>query len=887
LVLAGSVLLAVVLRTFHYPSVFRAGDVVLVQLDPWYYRIRVERVTERAQGLFDLAAFTDPGRDDLLVATLGWTAELFGGDATAVGTVLAVYPVVVAAVTCLLAALAGLWLSGDRRVGLAAAGTLAITPAHVYRTTLGFGDHHAFDYLWLAVTFVAVVYLARGIGRRRGRTVATVVLGGALAAQALSWLGGVLLLVPYSAFVLLVVLSALRAGESPASVGGPFVAGSGVASLVTAVAYLAASWQTETTVVLLLVQSATLGALVGVAELGVRFGRRPAVPAVGVLAGLVAALAFVRYGIPGVDGVVREGIAHFSRTSGRFAESTSIVGGTEPMRDVLSFFGLLVVPFVPYALVSTWRTIRTHRPGLLALLVYTWYFLVMSGIQRRFGGELALFFALVVGLAVGAFLCRFESGLGLRADGRRPGRDADDTDGSWTPDLGLLFAATLAGMVLVSVTVAQVPLAMESRTVSDAEYGAARRIEAHATERGWNRTDGYVFSSVPSNRMYNYYAHGEQVGFGYAKRRYPDFLASSDDRRWYRALERRGTGFVVLSDEYRVESDASLDAKLRRHLGSADGTTDGVGQYRLVYRSEDGAVTVYTLVRGALLSGVAAPNETVRVTTNVSTPDTAFTYERRPETTDRGRYGVIVPYAGTYRVAGQRVVVDEREVRNGETVGEQGPDGYWAFDGGRGPVLFDRNGRNHAVGRGLDWTDGVRNAAVSVDEGSRIRVRGESGLDASTGFTLSLWVRTQEGVDYRSAVRHPRLASTAPPSAYRRTSGYQLALAAGNVVGAVGNGTTATVLTGPAIDDGRWHHVALTWNGSVTRLFVDGRPYGTKSTQSEPTPDGPLVFGAAADFHASFVGDIDELRFRDEAAPPARVRAEFEAVADNRTAAGA
>jgi dolichyl-diphosphooligosaccharide--protein glycosyltransferase len=603
-----------------------------------------------------------------------------------------------------------------------------------------------------------------------------------------------------------------------------------------------------------------------------------------MLVGLAVALQFVWRRVPGVDAMARDGIAHFTRTSGRFAESTSLLGGDDPAFVVVSFLGLLVLPFVPSLLFSTWQTVRSHRPGLLALVAYAWYFLGLSAIQRRFAGEFALFFSLVVGLAVGGVLVRLGTGLVQGDDDGPPDREGPRPDASSTPGLRTLFAVTLVGVVLVSVTVAQVPLTMENRTVSDAEYGATQRIEVYAAERDWNRTNGYVFSPLASNRMYNYYAHGEEVGFGFAKRQYSVFLVARDEQRWYRTLDQQGTGFVVLTDEYRVNSDASLEARLQRNLGSASGTTGGIGQYRLVYRSEDDTVSVYTLVRGALLSGVASPNETVCVTTDVSAPETSFTYVRRPNATASGRYGVLVPYPGTYRVGDRRVRVDERDVLEGRTAGMQGPAGHWTFDEGRGRFLFDRTGQNHAVGRRLNWTEGVRNRAVTVSDESRLRVRGTSGLDPTGGFTLSLWVRTQEGVEYRDAGRYPRLVSAAPSSAYRNTSGYQIGLAAGTVVGAIGNGSDATVLTGPAVDDGDWHHVALTWNGTETRLYVDGRLYGAATTRSTPTRTDRFAFGATTDFQSTFEGSIDEVRFRDEALSPGRIRAEVAAIAPNGTA---
>ncbi|WP_161570019.1 STT3 domain-containing protein [Salinigranum halophilum] len=675
-------MLAVGVRSYYVSDVFRGTDVLLVQVDPWKYQVHLEALTAQTRGPLDTSLFVDPGRvvgagqrsgltptgqDDLMVATLGWIAELFGGGPSAVGTVLATYPVVVGAVLCILAYLSTRWLTGERWAGFVAAGLLAITPANVYRTALGFGDHHAFDYLWLAVTFTAIVFLThRGEMPRRHWFGTIGVLGLALAAQTLAWEGSPLLLAPYTGFVFVALLSTLRAGQSPVPEAGPLVAGLAIAVEIVVVAVFYLSWQTTTFVVLLLAQIVVLGGLVGLAELGHRYVGSSVATGSSVV-GAVAVAAFVVFQrVPESTELLNTGAAYFSQTTGTVAEATPLVTVNDPVVTVLSFFGPLFILFVPGLLWTTGRALRAHRPGLLALSTYAWYFLALSVVQRRFTGELSLFFAVVISVGL-VDLVRLRPEISESVFNVLPfGRADEETDRELSNGtLVTVFSVTLTVVFLISVTVAQVPLTMQHRTVTDAEYAATQEVEAYAAEHPGT---GQVFSSIDSSLMYNYYAHDGPIWNNDVKANYRPFLFATDDVEWHHRLTREGNGFVVVTDTYDIADESALHTKLHDNLGSARGDVDGLGGYRLVYRSSDGSTTVYALVPGARLTGTAAPNTTISVTSSVEVKETTVMYERTFRTTANGSFRVVVPYPGTYQVGNETTQVSELAVLRGTNV---------------------------------------------------------------------------------------------------------------------------------------------------------------------------------------------------------------------------
>jgi hypothetical protein len=77
--------------------------------------------------------------------------------------------------------------------------------------------------------------------------------------------------------------------------------------------------------------------------------------------------------------------------------------------------------------------------------------------------------------------------------------------------------------------------------------------------------------------------------------------------------------------------------------------------------------------------------------------------------------------------------------------------------------------------------------------------------------------------------------------------------------------------------DGRWHHVAGTYDGSMVRLFVDGRQIGNGTPTNTPieydtATHGDLGFGAYNGTCSLFLtGDVDGVSVWDRALPIAQI----------------
>jgi hypothetical protein len=75
---------------------------------------------------------------------------------------------------------------------------------------------------------------------------------------------------------------------------------------------------------------------------------------------------------------------------------------------------------------------------------------------------------------------------------------------------------------------------------------------------------------------------------------------------------------------------------------------------------------------------------------------------------------------------------------------------------------------------------------------------------------------------------------------------------------------------------GRWSHLAVTYDGGVVRLYVNGSEVSSRSTTGtiRKTPD-PLWIGGNQPYGEYFDGEIDDVRVYDRALEPAEIRAEM------------
>jgi dolichyl-diphosphooligosaccharide--protein glycosyltransferase len=672
--LAVALALVVLVRLPPLFDVFRGDWIVLVSNDPYFYRYLVDQslVGGPVPSLPERAIRGEP----LLVATLATATALLGGSTWASGFVLAWYPVVAAVLTGGLVYATASTLSGDARVGLAATGLLAVTPAHAYRTGLGVADHHAFDYVWLALTAWTLVVLLTRDERDRRTWLAAAGLAVAVAAQSLSWEAAPLLLFPLAVSLALVALVEVRrdGAERLTPVVAGLVAGAGVTHAV----HLLLGWQFPAVIYaldLLAVGSVCLLALtVAVRRVGGSW-----VWLAGIEAGVavVGVLLFERFTLLSTE--LDRGLAFFSSTQAAELAGVGSNYGAVGVLVILGFAPVLAGPTVLWAARRGWQRLD---PGWIVLGVYVVHFGALAAVQRRFGGELAPFAAVLGGVGFVALASWFDlvsPPAPLRTDDAvTPAADGGTGDGDgelFVPDRTRL--ALLGGFAGVAVGSGALYTALIDRrlVIDDATVEAARWIADHVQANDIPYPESYVLAKWGRARVYNYFVNGEAASYRYAEQTYEEFLFSSDGDGWYGEFDGR-VGFVVTRDLPHLGTVASRTVQSCLHDrfgGAAIESVGGVGHFRARYVTEagDGARKVFQVVPGATLRGPAAVDgaDTIGVAADVSVPGADFEYVRYAPVTD-GRFAVTVANPGTYRIEGTDAVVEvtEEHVHRGATV---------------------------------------------------------------------------------------------------------------------------------------------------------------------------------------------------------------------------
>lgn len=693
--LTGALVLVLCFRILTFDAVFRGGRVVLSGNDPYYYLYLTEELTRQSAGVLDLGVLAGGGvfsgnGEPLLLATLWFATALVGGVEQA-PLVLAWYPVVAGVVTGLFVYLLATGLTEDRRVGLAAVVMLAVMPVLAFRSGLGFADHHAFDYVWLAMTATAAVRVARtpatAAAVRRPRAVGAVVaLGLAITGQLLAWEAGPLLAVPLALYVSLAALIALDAGESPLFRLLPFAGGFALAALLTLVVHLGFGWQSTAVVATPVLLSV---GTVGVASAAAVIRRAPDLPVspLRALAGIelvggAAVVALLAVGLPSL------GDRLFGQF-GRLGSDQSIVEAASVFSSDtfgwLFLFGFLLFLAVPYV---GWALVRAARGGddrhrWLIAGSYATVLLVLAALQMRFAGELSMFVAVFAGLGFIHIAARVDlAHPPVPFGGTRARGDGGDAPALTLPSPRTAGALLFLFLLLGGLSIIQAPVKANQITISDATYDSAAWIEQRAAERELAPEDSYVLSDWGRNRVYNYFVNGQSRGYGYALNNYRAFVRATEFDPWYERLDDR-VEYIVLSDA--GLPPGTLQYRLSRAGGGRYQGSPGSGHFRLVHISGH---QIYELVPGANVTGEAPPNSTVQLETGVEVSGTQFTYTRWANTTADGSYSVRVAYPGEYtathmdRNTTTTVAVSEAAVGNGERIdtGSLRPDGNTTTD---------------------------------------------------------------------------------------------------------------------------------------------------------------------------------------------------------------
>lgn len=212
--------------------------------------------------------------------------------------------------------------------------------------------------------------------------------------------------------------------------------------------------------------------------------------------------------------------------------------------------------------------------------------------------------------------------------------------------------------------------------------------------------------------------------------------------------------------------------------------------------------------------------------------------------------------------------------------------GWWPLNEGKGQTIRDWSGKGNdgylgstpqADSHDPSWTKGIfLGSALNFGGDDYVTIRDDASLEPQT-LTVSAWVKS---------------ATPPGPFTYIVAKGAQDCTAAsyalhtswhGGIQFYVWNGTAqlTSAWHDASIWDGRWHHVAGTYDGRFTKLFVDGQDMGegsvvTDSINYNTNPNGNGIIGAyLGTCDLMFTGDIDEVHVWSQALPVSEIWARW------------
>jgi hypothetical protein len=179
--------------------------------------------------------------------------------------------------------------------------------------------------------------------------------------------------------------------------------------------------------------------------------------------------------------------------------------------------------------------------------------------------------------------------------------------------------------------------------------------------------------------------------------------------------------------------------------------------------------------------------------------------------------------------------------------------GAWLLNEGEGLVVKDtsgnaKDGKILKDGRNAKWVEGRNGKAVEFTGGDPTK-RNEAGcieipnmgdVDFGKGLTVQAWVKLTD-------IKRESTVEIVSNTESDRGKGWRFVLSWGSLhlmSGEGGAGTTWGAQTNPAtakFETGVWYHLAGTFDGSVFRVYVDGREVGVSKEGLTITKGRPFV----------------------------------------------
>ena len=207
----------------------------------------------------------------------------------------------------------------------------------------------------------------------------------------------------------------------------------------------------------------------------------------------------------------------------------------------------------------------------------------------------------------------------------------------------------------------------------------------------------------------------------------------------------------------------------------------------------------------------------------------------------------------------------------------------YAFEEGTGNTSADTTGNGQTAAlRSTSWTSGRFGRALSFNGTTSLaQVADSAALDLSGAMTLEAWVRPDTTSGTATVLAKPR---------NRGGVSYGLELDGGKPAGfAYAGSSSRRAVAGEAVQPGTWRFLAVTYDGSSLRTYLDGEQVAAvPASGTLRRSSNPLEIGGSSVRDEGFDGAIDNVRVYSRALSGSELAADRQAdAADDDTAAAA
>jgi outer membrane lipoprotein-sorting protein len=186
--------------------------------------------------------------------------------------------------------------------------------------------------------------------------------------------------------------------------------------------------------------------------------------------------------------------------------------------------------------------------------------------------------------------------------------------------------------------------------------------------------------------------------------------------------------------------------------------------------------------------------------------------------------------------------------------------GFWKLDEGSGGTAADSSGNNlHGTIAGNPaWIDGAEGHALQFNgDGGYVDLGNDSSLNITNQITVAAWIKVDTfDCEWQAVI-------TKGDDSWRlQRNGTESSIEFACTGAFVPNALVGSLFGTVNVNDGRWHHVAGTYDGSKICLYVDGKlDVSSEATGSVIVNDYNVLIGANAEKpDRNFKGSIDEVR---------------------------